>query len=187
MIAALFFFTLAAAVALAILHKRRNAPGAPDLPAKRENWLIGIGGDVLGKSYLVGGRTITIGRSPANLIQTTDPAASRIHCQIRPVQGGLQVVDMRSRNTTHVDGKMVTVAQIEPGAEIVIGRARFVYQLEAPAAADDALGAKRRDATTLSTGELEPIPAAPAAKEPAPAPQPRLLPVGRGLRLHPRR
>jgi pSer/pThr/pTyr-binding forkhead associated (FHA) protein len=114
-----------------------------------EHWLIGIGGEVEGKTYLIGQRTITVGRSPMNQIQLTDPCASRRHCQLKMVGDRLQVIDMKSRNAFLVNGTQCQTARMAPGDELSIGEARFVYRDRANAQEDAVVGAKATGAALV--------------------------------------
>lgn len=93
------------------------------------NWLIGVGGDVLGKQFHIGTRAGTLGRRPANLVQVMDKDASRVHCRIRPEPGGLLLTDMNSSNGTYINGIQVKEQLLRPGDEIRIGEARLVFKL----------------------------------------------------------
>jgi len=92
------------------------------------NWLVGMGGDVQGKTFHVANRTGTIGRGIGNFIQTTDPDASRVHCQFMPVPSGLQLKDMESSNGTYVNNQRITVSLLRDGDQVRIGKAVFVYR-----------------------------------------------------------
>lgn len=102
--------------------------GGPESLAAQLNWLVGMGGDVVGKTFHVGNRTGTIGRGLGNFIQTTDPDASRVHCQFMPVPGGLQLKDMDSSNGTYVNERRITVNLLRDGDQVRIGKAVFVYR-----------------------------------------------------------
>jgi len=95
------------------------------------NWLVGVGGDVQGKTFHVGNRTATIGRGLGNFVQTTDDDASRVHAQFMPVPGGLQIKDMDSSNGTFVNEQKIAVYLLRDGDEIRIGKARFQFRARA--------------------------------------------------------
>lgn len=123
-----------------------SAPAADD--GRRANWLVGWAGEVAGKTYHIGYRTVTIGRAPTNFIQITDSEASRVHCQLTPKKGWLQVVDMGSQNGTMVNGKPVAQGRLEPGGELAIGDAKFIFQIQAAAIRNDAMVQKAIDPST---------------------------------------
>lgn len=112
---------------------RSSLPGSgrastTDSLAAQLNWLVGMGGDVQGKTFHTGNRTGTIGRGLGNFVQTTDPDASRVHCQFMPVPGGLQLKDMESSNGTYVNNQRITVTVLKDGDQVRIGKAVLVYR-----------------------------------------------------------
>ncbi len=136
-----------------VLKGRGDAPSAADSaggagPATRAggrarvDWLIGVAGDVAGKEFHVGERVVTIGRAPANLVQTTDPEASRKHCQLRMVGDTLELTDMSSRNGTEVNGQFVKAARLSYGDRIRIGDAELVFMRHPAAGTDSGLDRK---------------------------------------------
>lgn len=153
-IGVLLFGAVVVAVVLYFVLNRRSASGgrtASRAPARtavvpqtggKVNWLIGTGGEVEGKSYHVGHRTISIGREPANFVQVSNRNASRKHCQVAAQEGWLQVLDMGSENGTFVNGKPVTRGRMNPGDELRVGDAIFRYRLRAEGAQDEAMGWK---------------------------------------------
>jgi len=123
---------------------KKKAPLKPDLtktidieaiPAKaepkradpNENWLVGIGGSVYGRAFRVGDKTVTIGRAPGEGILLDDPAVSRKHCQVTPVDGGLEVVDLDSHNGFQINDVVTKKGRLNPGDELQIGTAQFVF------------------------------------------------------------
>jgi hypothetical protein len=118
------------------------APKLAPSGAKKENWLVGVGGEVEGKTFLIGERMLTIGRTPNNAIQITDAAASRQHCQVKPVDGGLQIVDMSSTNATFINDQPSKMGRLAEGDELRIGEARFVFRRHVDADRDDRLAGK---------------------------------------------
>ncbi len=110
-------------------HVSTPPPEAPPSEGDEDktNWLIGAGGDLEGRNFHVGKKTITIGRAASNYIQTTDPDASRIHCRIVPVASGLQAQDMDSRNGIYVNDKKVKRYMLKDQDELRIGECRFIF------------------------------------------------------------
>ena len=92
-----------------------------------ENWLVGIGGSVYGRAFRVGDKTVTIGRAPDEGILLDDPAVSRKHCQVTPVDGALEVVDLDSHNGFEINDVATKKGRLSPGDELQIGTARFVF------------------------------------------------------------
>ena len=106
-------------------------PPTPGASGAKRNWLLGMDGEVDGKNYHVGARSITIGRAPSNLIQLTDSDASRIHARLAPAPGGgLTITDMNSGNGTYVNGDKVKTQKLYDGDQIRITSATFTYRAE---------------------------------------------------------
>lgn len=104
---------------------RRSAAGGV-----KRNWLVGESGEVQGRSYHIGSRTVTIGRGVSNFVQITDNDASRVHCQMIPSPTGMQVKDLDSGNGTFVNGERVKVKLLADGDVIRVGRAAFRYHAQ---------------------------------------------------------
>jgi predicted component of type VI protein secretion system len=93
-----------------------------------------IRGQELGRRALDG--PLIIGRAADCDIQIRDIRLSRHHCRLEPTRGGAwTVVDLGSRNGTHVDGKQVTRQGLRDGDVLLIGNAlvRFHIGRLAPA------------------------------------------------------
>jgi predicted component of type VI protein secretion system len=106
-------------------------PASSSAPAPgRVHWLVGVAGEVKGKAFLVGQRTLTIGRGPENLIQVSGGEVSRVHCQVSAKHGVLQVIDMSSRHGTQVNGRPRELAQVLDGQELTVGDSKFVFRVE---------------------------------------------------------
>ena len=72
---------------------------------------------------------LTVGRSPANLLQIIDPASSRKHCMVKYSGGFTVIVDMGSSNGTRVNGeKIIREKVLNDGDIIQVGKTllRFV-------------------------------------------------------------
>ena len=130
------------------------SPGMPQAPGTepgaKVNWLKGTAGEVDGRLFHIGYRTATIGRGTSNLIQVMDDQASRVHCQLTPREGWLQVVDMKSQNGTFINGAPAARGRLNEGDELRIGGARFVFQVYSFEDRDDALLRKNAGKTTAS-------------------------------------
>jgi hypothetical protein len=94
----------------------------------RTNWLIGTKGEVAGKAFHVGARTVTLGRAVGNFVQLLEAGASRRHVQLSPEADGLLAVDLRSRNGTFVDGERISSVVLHDGALLRIGNAEFQFR-----------------------------------------------------------
>lgn len=175
---ALVFFGVALLLVIVLILTRRKSPGpaaraGAAAPAYRgpyggrsevrRNWLVGIGGEVEGKTYFIGERTVTIGRGPSNHIQVLDDDASRRHCQLIPQSGYLEVVDLQSANGTLLNGDRIERGRLGPEDRLQIGEAVFRYAARGNFQRDDASqmknasGAARSDtvfADDLSIGTI---------------------------------
>ncbi len=153
-----------AIVAVAALIGRRKKPepapgtGAARTPAPKtsppatapeaaagaatSNWLVGEEGEVKGKTFLIGARTITIGRGTTNFVQLNTEEASRVQCQIRSTPNGLLLTDMKSANGTFVNGARVREHVLKEGDVIRIGDAAMTYREKGDYGKDFGLGRK---------------------------------------------
>ncbi len=68
---------------------------------------------------------ITVGRSSQNAIAIMDASLSRVHCELRRVDGVVLVKDMGSRNGTLVNGNVVKEARVSGGDRIDVGICRI--------------------------------------------------------------
>jgi pSer/pThr/pTyr-binding forkhead associated (FHA) protein len=64
---------------------------------------------------------ILIGGGGKVHLRIDDRWVSRLHCEIRRENGGLMVRDLRSRNGTLVNGKLVKFSALLPGDRLTIG------------------------------------------------------------------
>lgn len=64
-----------------------------------------------------------LGRAPENDIVLQAPGVSRHHARLRRAPGGLEVVDLKSRNGIILEGQRVTHAILTPGCFLQIGTA----------------------------------------------------------------
>lgn len=119
-----------------------HRPVQPSGSHSSVNWLVGLGGDVEGRTFHVGGRVVTLGRGVSNYIQTTDGNASRVHCQFSPVPYGLQVIDMGSSNGTLVNGEPIEVQVLKDGDIVEIGEVTLRYHKQGDFRRNDALERK---------------------------------------------
>jgi FHA domain-containing protein/uncharacterized protein DUF1707 len=70
--------------------------------------------------------TVTIGRGPACDCVVSHPTVSRRHAQLRPVDGGWELVDLGSTNGTRINGwRVAGTGAVRPGDEVAFGSARF--------------------------------------------------------------
>jgi general secretion pathway protein E len=88
--------------------------------------------DGTGHALVPGGRPITIGRHPENVLALNDERLSRYHCVVEfNGDGRLRVRDLGSRNGTKVNGVRVTDAVLKAGDVIKVGGHQFTVESEA--------------------------------------------------------
>src|SRR5580658_7517979 len=90
--------------------------------------VTGLDGALAGKPFTVGSRPITFGRGDENDVVISNLLASRLHAELRPEAGGYVLQDRGSSNGTWVNGSRVSVQQLHPGDEIVIGGETFRFE-----------------------------------------------------------
>ena len=72
----------------------------------------------------------TLGRHRNNDIVISDPKVSSFHARIDRTLDGFQLVDLKSRNGTYVNGRKVETSRLKAGDEIRVGTARLVYKID---------------------------------------------------------
>ncbi|MFB6374005.1 MAG: FHA domain-containing protein [Bradymonadaceae bacterium] len=98
----------------------------------KRNWIIGENGDVAGKHFHMGNRTVTIGRKPTNFIQLGDSEVSRVHAQLRNQASQVLLVDMNSSAGTYLEGEELTpneTYKLEDGATFTVAGTKFTYEM----------------------------------------------------------
>ncbi len=91
-------------------------------------------GDQIGRTYIMSGETLRIGRAPDNDLALDDIQVSRYHARLIRQGDTLIIEDLGSTNGTLVSGRRITRPQIlQPGDTIAIGKTVFsVEGLPAP-------------------------------------------------------
>jgi hypothetical protein len=100
-------------------------PGLDD----RLHCLEQISGAEVGRRYLIGAASVSIGRAPPADIVLGDSEVSRMHCRLAMVGETLVVTDLNSTNGAYVDGERIagpTVLGI--GAILRVGRQSFKHE-----------------------------------------------------------
>ena len=97
----------------------------PELVAELE----AVTGPLKGNSISLSEAEIFIGREPSNQVSLLDASVSRRHCLIRWESGEFKIQDLKSRNSTFVNGVPVTERILASGDEIKIGNSLFVFVL----------------------------------------------------------
>ena len=82
------------------------------------------------KRVVLSGSRLLIGRSRDCDITIDDPNVSRRHAELRNEDGRWVVADLGSTNGVKVNGRRVENSALEPGDDIVLGIARFRFELE---------------------------------------------------------
>jgi hypothetical protein len=82
------------------------------------------------KRTVLSGSRLLIGRSRDCDISVEDPNVSRRHAELRNEDGRWVVADLGSTNGVKVNGRRVEKSPLEPGDEVVLGLARFRFELE---------------------------------------------------------
>jgi hypothetical protein len=78
-----------------------------------------------GASVLLANKVISIGRAPENVLPLNDNGVSSKHCEVRPIQGGFQVIDVGSKNGTFINDKRVKEKALVNGDLIAFGGTRI--------------------------------------------------------------
>src|SRR5688572_20241538 len=89
--------------------------------------LVVIDGPDVGAEFPIPKSGGGIGRGEGNLVQLSDLAVSRNHCELRVEGTQVFLVDASSRNRTVVNGKPVSDHVLVEGDEITIGKTRLAY------------------------------------------------------------
>jgi hypothetical protein len=70
---------------------------------------------------------INIGRDPSNQLHLVDMRISRVHAQLRLIQGRFVIFDLDSRGGTFVNGLAVSTQALNPGDVILLAGVPLVY------------------------------------------------------------
>ena len=100
----------------------------PDPGRLRPHWLVAVGGMLEGRTWWLGERIVTVGRTPDNLVQVNEEAVSRTHCRIEPSGAGPVLVDLGSVNGTSINGKKTDRVTLLDGDILQIGNQAFRYE-----------------------------------------------------------
>ncbi|HVJ21833.1 MAG TPA: sigma 54-interacting transcriptional regulator, partial [Polyangiaceae bacterium] len=68
---------------------------------------------------------LRIGTSPAAQLRLQDATVSRMHCEIRIVDGRVRIIDLGSTNGVLLDGVRVYDAELAPGSNIQLGSTKL--------------------------------------------------------------
>ena len=141
--------------------------------------LIGSGGPVLGREYILEAPIVTIGRRDENTVVIKDPTVSRKHAEIRREGDDFLIADKNSTSGVMVNGQAIAGEQrLRDGDRISIGTsAIFLVQLQPVEEktitfSQAELGDQNRTQFITRTDLDDPraIPSEPAPVAPPPAP-----------------
>jgi serine/threonine protein kinase len=92
--------------------------------------LVVIAGPDRGRSFpLTPGQTFQVGRSQATATKLTDPATSRVHCEIEWQGDKILLINISTAGTL-VNGKAVSEHELKPGDTIRLGSTELRFQLD---------------------------------------------------------
>jgi len=83
-----------------------------------------LSGPATGRTYEVQGGRLVFGSGAEVDVLLDDPTVSRRHAEVMAVQGGVKVMDLGSKNGTHVAGARVQEALLTSDGEVVLGSTR---------------------------------------------------------------
>jgi pSer/pThr/pTyr-binding forkhead associated (FHA) protein len=87
--------------------------------------LVAVGQWLTEPQFVVKRFPAVVGRSPDAEVRVRDPWASRRHCELHQLDGGLVVQDTGSTHGTYVNGERVSVAHLQPGDRVTVGVTSF--------------------------------------------------------------
>jgi hypothetical protein len=73
---------------------------------------------------------VSVGRDKVNTLSVADQTLSAQHFRIIPKEGKYYLADLQSTNGTLLDGKRVSLAELQPGSVIRAGQCEFTFKLE---------------------------------------------------------
>lgn len=98
------------------------ATTAPPTVPLRPLALVGTGGRIEGRRWLLRGPVVTIGRDPHCTISLSNLSVSRLHAQVMIQPDGAFLTDLQSSNGTYRNGARLTAPQpVQPGDLLVFG------------------------------------------------------------------
>ena len=92
--------------------------------------LIGMSGDIKGKTFPIDRDAITIGRSKDNTIPIDNPTVSGHHCSIIRDGDRYLLRDLESTNGTRLNSKDVTENKLRPKDLLQVGSVEFLFDAD---------------------------------------------------------
>ena len=89
--------------------------------------LFVIRGNDQGTRFELEGDAIGMGRDASNVVQLHDTEVSRQHAEIRRLDGGYRIVDLRSSNGTFVNGQRVEQHRLTSGDQVQLGGTLMLF------------------------------------------------------------
>lgn len=83
-------------------------------------------GSSKGRSWLIGGQRLRIGRSVSCEVNLSDPTVSRQHCEVWLEGSEIHIRDLKSSNSTLINGRPANDAVLSVGDEVAIGAHGFM-------------------------------------------------------------
>jgi hypothetical protein len=135
----------------------KAASGSDSATREKLNWLVIESGPDAGLAFHIGSRRATVGRGKNNFVQISDPAASRVQCQLFDEGGVMTVVDMSSYNGTLVNDEVVlTKGVLHDGDRLRVADTDFIYHRGGEHGSNAGLGRKEAGVTSeLRTSMLQ--------------------------------
>lgn len=90
-------------------------------------WFLVRRGAEAGRSFDIRGESAVIGRSESCHIKVTDNAVSQEHALVRVRSGRYVLMDIGSRNGTHVNGQLLSGIPLKEGSQIMIGSTELTF------------------------------------------------------------
>lgn len=98
--------------------------------------LIGMSGDMKGKTFSLDSDVTTIGRSKDNTIPIENPTVSGHHCSVKYEDNRFVLYDLESTNGTRLNAKDVQQAKLRPKDLIQVGSVEFLFDADSLEAID---------------------------------------------------
>ena len=89
--------------------------------------LIGMSGDVKGKTFPIDRDVITIGRNKDNTIPIDNPTVSSHHCSLLRDGDRYLLRDLKSTNGTRLNSKDITESKLRPKDLLQVGSVEFLF------------------------------------------------------------
>jgi transcriptional regulator with GAF, ATPase, and Fis domain len=105
---------------------RRTARTAKDSDKASAKLIIQEAGEE--RVFVLKERATSVGRARESRIEIDDINSSRKHCVVEKTSSGYEVVDLKSRNGTLVNGVLVLRKELRPGDCIEIGKTRLFFE-----------------------------------------------------------